>query len=114
MHAPKRVSNFFRLFALAGTALLAGGCAMVELTQAGAGVRFAGAETVSSCKPLGKVTANVMDKVAFVPRDADAVADNLKVTARNAAADMGADTIVPASKVEEGKQTFEAYRCLRN
>jgi hypothetical protein len=93
---------------------LAAGCALVELTPAGAGVRLATADAVASCQSLGKVTASVMDKVTFVPRDADAVADDLKITARNAAAGMGADSIVPASKIEEGKQTFEAYRCLRN
>jgi hypothetical protein len=27
---------------------------------------------------------------------------------------MGADTIVPASPVEDGKQTFNVYRCLRH
>jgi hypothetical protein len=41
------------------------------------------------------------------------VQDNLNVTARNSAAKMGADTIVPASQVEDGKQTFNVYRCLR-
>jgi len=113
MQAPRRIASSFCLLVLAGTALLAGGCATVELTQAGAGVRLADRGEIASCEPLGKVTASVEDKIAFVPRDPDAVADNLKVLARNAAAGMGADSIVPASKIEEGKQAFEAYRCLR-
>ena len=112
MHASRRI--WTSGLSLALLTALAAGCALVELTPAGAGVRLATADAVGSCKPLGKVTADVMDKVTFVPRDPDAVADDLKVMARNAAAGMGADTIVPASKAEEGKQSFEAYRCLRN
>lgn len=103
----------FFLPVLLATAL-AGGCALVELTPAGAGVRLASAEAVVTCTNLGKVTADVIAKVGFLPRHPDAVQDNINVTARNAAADMGADTIVPASSIVDGKQTFDVYRCLRS
>jgi len=92
---------------------LAGGCSVLELTPAGAGVRIASPEAVVTCTNLGRLTADVIAKVGFLPRHPDAVQHNIDVTARNAAADMGADTIVPASNVVDGKQTFEAYRCLR-
>ncbi|MDH4174682.1 MAG: DUF4156 domain-containing protein [Betaproteobacteria bacterium] len=92
---------------------LAGGCSLVELTPAGAGVRLASAEAVVTCTSLGRITASVIHEVGFLPRHPDAVQDNINVTARNSAANMGADTIVPASKIEDGKQTFEVYRCLR-
>ena len=99
---------------LAACVLVAlGGCSMVELTPEGAGVRLASAEAVATCENLGKVTSSVVAKVAGLPRHPDAVQDNLNVTARNSAAKMGADTIVPASPVEDGKQTFNVYRCLR-
>jgi hypothetical protein len=94
-------------------AALANGCALPELSPAGAGVRLVGADAVGACENLGKVTASVVAKVAGVPRHPDAVQDDLNVTARNSAANMGADTIVPASKVEDGKQAFHVYRCLR-
>lgn len=94
-------------------ATLMGGCALVDLTPAGAGVRLASPEAVVTCTSLGRVTADVIAKVGFLPRHPDAVQDNLNVTARNAAADMGADTIVPASEIKDGKQTFDVYRCLR-
>lgn len=90
-----------------------GGCALVELTPGGAGVRLASRDAVATCTNLGKVTADVIAKVGFLPRHPEAVQDNINVTARNAAADMGADTIVPASEIKDGKQTFEVYRCLR-
>jgi hypothetical protein len=94
-------------------AALAGGCSLVELTPAGAGVRLASREAVVTCTNAGRITADVIAKVGFLPRHPDAVQDNINVTARNAAADMGADTIVPASGVADGKQTFDVYRCLR-
>jgi hypothetical protein len=93
--------------------VLAGGCSLVELTPAGAGVRLASREAVVTCTNLGRITADVIAKVGFLPRHPEAVQDNINVTARNAAADMGADTIVPASGIVDGKQTFEVYRCLR-
>jgi len=94
-------------------ATLLGGCALVELTPAGAGVRLASPEAVATCTSLGKLTASVVHKAGFIPRHPDAVQDNLNVTARNSAAGMGGDTIVPASSVQDGKQTFDVYRCLR-
>jgi len=87
MHIARRtwVRNRLLVIALAAS-VGAGGCALPELSPAGAGVRLV---------------------------SADAVQDDLNVTARNSAANMGADTIVPASKVEDGKQAFNVYRCLR-
>jgi hypothetical protein len=112
MHIPRRVS-IHRPMLVACAVALAAGCALVELTPAGAGVRLASPEAVVTCTNLGRITADVIAKVGFLPRHPEAVQDNINVTARNAAADMGADTIVPASKVVNGKQTFDVYRCLR-
>jgi hypothetical protein len=94
--------------------VLASGCSLVQLTPAGAGVRLASAEAVVTCTSLGRITASVIHEVGFLPRHPDAVQDNINVTARNSAANMGADTIVPASKIVDGKQTFDVYRCLRS
>lgn len=89
------------------------GCALPALTPAGASVRLASAEAVVTCENLGRVTASVVHKVAGLPRHPDAVQEDIHVTARNRAVEMGADTIVPTGNVEEGKQTFNVYRCLR-
>ena len=94
-------------------AAFAGGCALVELTPGGAGVRLASPEAVVTCTNLGRTTADVIAKVGFLPRHPDAVRDNINVTARNSAANMGADTIVPATNIVDGKQTFDVYRCLQ-
>lgn len=102
----------FALLLSAGLAT-AGGCSFVDLTREGEGVRVAKAEEVSSCTGLGRTTASVLHEVASIPRHPDAVKENVEVTARNSAASMGGDTIVPVSPVAEGKQTFEVYRCRR-
>lgn len=114
MRMPRRAWTQGRaLLPMLFAAALTGGCALVELTPAGAGVRLASPEAVVTCTNLGRLTASVVHKAGFIPRHPDAVQDNLNVTARNSAANMGADTIVPASPVQDGKQTFDVYRCLR-
>jgi hypothetical protein len=114
MHMPRPAWTKYRILPLSvlGAALMSG-CSMVELTQAGAGVRLASSEAVATCQNLGRTTASVIHEVAFIPRHPEAVEDNLSVTARNSAAGMGGDTVVPASKVVDGRQTFDVYRCLR-
>jgi uncharacterized protein DUF4156 len=105
-----RVRSRLLIMALA-VGVVPGGCALVELSPTGAGVRLAKPEAVAACTNLGRVTASVVHKAGFIPRHPDAVQDNLNVTARNSAAGMGADTIVPASAIQDGKQTFDVYRC---
>ena len=90
---------------------LAAGCSFTKLTEGGAKVRPATAAEVGSCTGLGKVTASVVDEVAFIPRTEGGVRDNVYDTAKNSAAGMGGNTIVPASELKDGKQTFEVYRC---
>ena len=103
------VSRALAIGALAG----ASGCALVELTPEGAGVRLASPAAVVTCQDLGKTTASVIGKVGFLPRQADTVQEEINVTARNSAARMGGDTLVPVGNVQDGKQTFNVYRCLR-
>jgi hypothetical protein len=93
--------------------MIVSGCSFVNLTDEGEGVRIATPEAVSACTGLGRTTASVVYEVASIPRHPDAVQENVNVTARNSAASMGGDTLVPVSPVAEGKQTFEVYRCKR-
>jgi hypothetical protein len=114
MSMPERARRRSRiLLSVVSSAVLTSGCALVELTPAGAGVRLASPEAVVTCTNLGRITASVVHEVGILPRHPEAVQNNINVTARNRAAEMGADTLVPVSKVEDGKQTFEIYRCLR-
>ncbi len=101
------------LILLPAIAAITAGCALVNLTDAGAAVRLASAEAVVTCTNLGRLTASVVHEVGIIPRHPDAVQDNINVTARNSAAGMGADTVVPATGIQDGKQTFDVYRCAR-
>jgi hypothetical protein len=109
----KSISLTDRVLVLLSIVAVAGGCSFVNLTAGGEGVRVAAADAVSACTGLGRTTASVVHEVATVPRHPDAVKENIEVTARNSAASMGGDTIVPVSGITEGKQTFEVYRCKR-
>lgn len=114
MSMPERACGRSRiLLGLVSPVFLIAGCALVELTPSGAGVRLASPEAVVTCTSMGRITASVVHEVGFLPRHPEAVQNNINVTARNRAAEMGADTLVPVTKVEDGKQTFEVYRCLR-
>lgn len=87
-------------------------CTWVELTPGGEKARVLDASEITHCKKLGTTTSSVLSKVSIVERSEDKVADELARLARNAAADMGGDTVVPASDISEGKQSFTVYRCI--
>ncbi len=89
------------------------GCTWVESTDAGQNVRLVSVDQVGQCKKLGKTTVSVLDKVGFISRSDDKVDEELKILARNSAADMGGDTIVVAGVVSKGEQPFFVYRCGR-
>lgn len=102
-----------RILLLLPVIAIAGGCSLVKLTAGGEGVRLAAPGAVTACTGLGRTTASVVHEVGFIPRHPDAVQDNVNVTARNSAASMGGDTIMPVAPLADGKQTFEVYRCMR-
>ena len=87
-------------------------CAWVKLTPDGEKVRVLEVGEVSTCKELGNTTVSLLAKVAGFNRNEDQVAKELSMLARNAAADMGGDTIVPISAVQEGKRSYAVYKCI--
>ena len=113
MSARKPAALCHRILLLLPALAVAGGCSMVDLTKGGEGVRLAAPGEVAACTGLGRTTATVVHEVATIPRHPDAVQENVNVTARNSAASMGGDTIVPVAPLADGKQTFEVYRCMR-
>ena len=87
-------------------------CAWVKLTPGGEKVRVLDAAEVGSCKSLGTTTVSLLAKVAGIKRNEDEVSKELSLLARNAAADIGGDTIVPSTPIEDGKRTYEVYKCI--
>jgi hypothetical protein len=74
-------------------------------------VRVAAPEQVADCERLGRTSTKVLARVLFVPRSAARVERELARLARNEAAAMGGDTVVPETPVEDGRRSFGVYRC---
>ena len=94
---------------LFGAALV--GCTWVKTTPEAEQVRIVPRDRVADCKQLGDVSTYTKAKVAGVNRKATKVQEELETLARIEAAEMGADTIVAASQISNGRQTYTAYQC---
>ncbi len=95
----------------ASLALALSACSGITLTDAGEKVRVLDPGEVASCREKGKTNNSVTAKFVL-ERPADVVAGELIMMARNSAARMGADTIVPLTVVDNGQQTFMVYKCV--
>ena len=102
----------FSLFILS-LSLLPAACTWVEPTVSGNAVRVAYDGKVAGCRDAGTVAVTVAEKIAFYHRNEYKVADELETMARNEAASLPADTIVPRSEPKDGAQRFQAYVCGR-
>jgi len=100
----------YLLVTMTGILLLAG-CTWVRLTPEGEAVRVVSAAETVECKKLGQTTVSLLAKVAGLKRSAKKVAAELLTLGRNSGAEMGGDTIVPASEITGGEQSFDVYRC---
>jgi hypothetical protein len=88
------------------------GCATPKLNAGGEKVRVLEPNEVSSCRQLGKTNSTVLDKVVGIDRPIESIAEELETMARNSASNMGGDTIVPLTIVEDGSQSFNVYKCV--
>jgi len=92
-------------------AVLSGCSPWVEPTNEALNVRVAYLSQIDGCKKLGRATVSVLDKVAFISRSEEKMSEELETLGRNAAAEMKGDTIVAMSKIVDGEQVFDVYRC---
>jgi hypothetical protein len=97
---------------LAAAALLGAGCTWVDTTPQGEKVRVLAADEVTRCERVGHTNVSVKASVAGVNRGKEKVQGELDTLARNSAPDLGGDTVVRASPLEGGRQTYDVYRCL--
>ena len=86
-------------------------CTWVKLTPDGEKVTVSTANEVQSCTKTGKTTVSLKADIAGVERNREKVKKELETLARNSIAGIKGDTIVPASEIKNGKQTFDVYRC---
>jgi len=91
----------------------ASSCTWVQLSRNGDNVRVVSATEVQGCKSIGQTKVSVRDTfVGDLKRDEGKVARELMTLGRNSGADMGGDTITPASEVTNGERSFNVYRCM--
>jgi hypothetical protein len=105
----ERIANGITIALLA---LLVGGCAWVRLSEAGKAVRVASAAEVASCEQVGATHSKTSERAGIFARDPRKIDQEVEFLARNEAANMGGDTIVPQSATSaDGRRSFDVYRC---
>lgn len=100
-------------FLLVLTLAFLGACTFVPVTPEGAQVKVESAQTVPNCERKGTTSASTKHKIAFVPRSADIVTEELIDLARNDAVKLGGNTIVAETPEHDGQRTFAVYHCRR-
>ena len=96
---------------IAGAALLSG-CTFVDLAPNAEEVLVLKPHQVRECEQVRRSTSQVLDKVWFVNRNKEKMAEELETLARNTAAEVGGNAVVPDSEIEAGgKQRFIIYNC---
>jgi len=97
---------------LAAIVSLTSACSWVKVSEQGASVAVANAANVRNCEKVRTVNVKVKDNfVGSMKRSPEKVATELTNLARNEATQFGGDTIVPVSLVQDGRQSFDVYKC---
>lgn len=106
-------SSIIRLGAICLLSLSLAACeSWVQLTPEGSNVNLVGdASRVANCTRVGRANVKTLGKIVAVERGSQRLQDELLTLARNQAADLGGDTVVPESLISNGEQIFGVYRC---
>lgn len=85
----------------------------VQLSPEAENVSLLTTSQVSQCQRAGTANVNALDEIGFIDRSATRLQDELVKLAKNEAARLGGNSIVPESTIAEGQQTFGVFRCSR-
>jgi hypothetical protein len=86
-------------------------CTWIDTTEEGEKVDLVEQSNVSGCKKLGTAHVSVTHKLGIFTRTEESVKEDLVISAKNNAAERGADSIVEASPVVDGRMSFDIYKC---
>jgi|TARA_B110000438_G_C15818168_1_gene652966 hypothetical protein len=101
-----------RLFLAAIVVSVINACSSwVQVTTEGQGVRLANSNDVSNCTRIGRARSKTLSRVVVIERGGERLQEELLSLARNEAADLGGNVVVPESLIELGEQSFGVYRC---
>ena len=96
---------------ICGVAVPALGCTWVPLTDKGRDVRILQASQAADCQKVGTVHCKTADRVVIFARSDRKMREELESLARNEAAELGGNGIVPIGTMKDGRKSFDAYRC---
>ena len=102
----------YRYVILATALATIAGCAGLKLSEGGEKVRVLDPGEIASCRELGRTNTTTTSQVMGIPRPIETISKELRIVARNSASNMGGDTIVPLTVIENGAQTFMVYKCV--
>lgn len=91
--------------------MVMGACSFVDLKPEAEDVLMLKPFQAKECEQLRRTTSQVLDKIWFVNRNKDKMADELSTLARNTAVELGGNAIMVDSEINEGKQTFVVLNC---
>lgn len=100
-----------RYLVLLLAAFLLAACSFIPVTPGADRVVLLPDNFVGNCKLLGQTNAMVPTKFGFIEHGSESIEKNLQSIARNDAVAMGGDSIVKASAIKEGRQSFKIYKC---
>ncbi|MDR2877206.1 MAG: DUF4156 domain-containing protein [Chromatiales bacterium] len=93
-------------------ALFLQGCAWVSLTPEGERARVLSAASAQSCNKVGMTTSTTRSHLVGFRRKRSNVQEELLALARNSAPSLGGDAVVPLGEPQNGRQSFDVYRCM--
>lgn len=86
-------------------------CAGIERVPGTEYVRLLPLAQAAQCQKIGRARTQVMEKVAFVERDQQKVADELLQLAKNEAVRAGGNALTLDGDIHFGSRQFIVYRC---
>lgn len=92
-------------------AVMVSGCTFVKPTQHADEVLVLKPHQTRECEQLRRSTSQVLDKIWFINRNREKMAEELEILARNTAAEIGGNAVVADSEIDAGKQRFIIYNC---
>lgn len=102
----------YRIIVLAiAAALVSAGCQMVPVEEGSEKVRVIEEAEANSCERVGNTKVKVLEKVMFMGRSEEKMANDLAKLARNEAVEMGANAVMAEGEITEGSRRFGVYRC---
>lgn len=104
------IRNIFLVLAL--PALIS--CTWVKPTEEGEGVTASTLNEIVNCRVVGTAVVALRDRVWRFDRNREKVQLELETLARNRAAVLNGDTVVPIGPITEGEREYRVYSCEQN